>query len=155
MIRRPPRSTLFPYTTLFRSTVTVGGSYTRAEVPELMAKTDWVVVPSIWWENSPLVIQEAFQHGRPVICSDIGGMAEKGRDGVDGLHFRRGDAEHLAEVMRRAATTPGLWDQLADGIPEVHPMGRHVANMTTLYRELLDQGVAAGRERSLAGVADA
>ena len=56
-----------------------------------MAEIDWVVVPSIWWENSPLVIQEAFLHGRPVICSDIGGMAEKVRHGVDGLHFRVGD----------------------------------------------------------------
>ena len=46
-----------------------------------MASVDWVVVPSIWWENSPLVIQEAFGYGRPVICSDIGGMAEKVTDG--------------------------------------------------------------------------
>ena len=46
------------------------------------------VVPSLWWENSPLVIQEAFHFGRPVICSDIGGMAEKVTDGVNGLHFR-------------------------------------------------------------------
>ena len=35
-------------------------------------------------------------HGRPVICSDIGGMAEKVTDGVDGLHFRGGDPEDLA-----------------------------------------------------------
>ena len=33
---------------------------TRASCRELMAEVDWVVVPSIWWENSPLVIQEAF-----------------------------------------------------------------------------------------------
>ena len=51
-----------------------------------MAEVDWVVVPSIWWENAPLVIQEAFRHRRPVICGDIGGMAEMVRDGVDGLH---------------------------------------------------------------------
>ena len=53
------------------------GPYRRGDVPRLMAEIDWVVVPSRWWENSPLVIQEAFMHGRPVICSDIGGMAEK------------------------------------------------------------------------------
>ena len=61
-----------------------------------MARIDWVVVPSIWWENGPLVILEAFQHGRPVICSDIGGMSEKVTDGVNGLHFRRGDPRDLA-----------------------------------------------------------
>jgi len=56
-----------------------------------MAAVDWVVVPSIWWENSPLVIQEAFAHGRPVICSDIGGMAEKVAHEKNGLHFRAND----------------------------------------------------------------
>src|SRR5918999_217024 len=66
--------------------VTLVGSYDHADLPGLMASVDWVVVPSIWWENSPLVIQEAFQHRRPVICSGIGGMAEKGTHGVNGLH---------------------------------------------------------------------
>ena len=59
-----------------------------AEMPSLMRSVDWMIIPSIWWENSPIVIQEAFFHGRPMICSNIGGMAEKITDGVDGLHFR-------------------------------------------------------------------
>ena len=58
-----------------------------------MARIDWVVVPSIWWETGPLVVMEAFQYGRPVICSDIGGMSEKVTDGVNGLHFRRRDPD--------------------------------------------------------------
>ena len=69
------------------ATVTHAGPYDHATLPRLMAETEWVVVPSIWWENSPLVIQEAFMHGRPVICSDVGGMAEKVTHRVDGLLF--------------------------------------------------------------------
>src|SRR6185436_12596375 len=92
--------------------VTFFGRYEHSELPRLMAAVDWVVVPSIWWENSPLVIQEAFHHGRPVICSGIGGMAEKVTDGVNGLHFRRGDPASLAATIRRAATSPGLWETL-------------------------------------------
>ena len=53
------------------------GAYRSEEMPDLMRQVDWVVVPSIWWENSPLVIQESFLHGRPVIASDIGGMKER------------------------------------------------------------------------------
>ena len=53
------------------------GSYRSAELPTLMRDVDWAVVPSIWWENSPIVIQESFFHGRPLICSNVGGMAEK------------------------------------------------------------------------------
>jgi glycosyltransferase involved in cell wall biosynthesis len=110
-----------------------------------MAAIDWVVVPSIWWENSPLVIQEAFAHGRPVICSDIGGMAEKVTHGVNGLHFRAGDPRSLADVIRRAVEDPGLWDDLRAGIPAPYEMDRHVPRMTSLYRELLEarRGVLA------------
>ncbi|WP_210483381.1 glycosyltransferase family 4 protein [Microvirga antarctica] len=92
------------------------GPYQRGEIGALMADVDWVVVPSIWWENAPLVIQEAFRHGRPVIVSDIGGMAEAVRHGVDGLHVRADDPEALARVMREAADTPGLWSRLVAGI---------------------------------------
>ncbi len=117
--------------------VTLKGRYRPEELPSLMAAVDWVVVPSRWWENSPLVIQEAFQHRRPVICSDIGGMAEKVAHGVDGLHFRVGDARSLAEAMAKVATTDGLWDKLHSGVPEVHSLKAHAGNLTGIYRELL------------------
>lgn len=92
------------------------GAYDRAQIPELMARVDWVVVPSIWWENAPLVIQEAFQHGRPVICSNIGGMAEMVRDGHDGIHVRPDDPGDLARVLRDCATNPKLWKKLSGNV---------------------------------------
>ncbi|WP_332684832.1 glycosyltransferase family 4 protein [Bosea sp. (in: a-proteobacteria)] len=92
------------------------GPYRREEMPGLMAEIDWVVMPSIWYENAPLVIQEAFQHRRPVIASGIGGMAEMVRDGVDGLHARPGDAGQLAATLRRAASEDGLWQRLVENI---------------------------------------
>jgi glycosyltransferase involved in cell wall biosynthesis len=102
-----------------------------------MAAVDWVVIPSIWWENSPLVIQEAFHFGRPIICSDIGGMAEKVHDGVDGLHFRAGDSRDLADVISRAASSSTLWGQLHAARPVPHAMADHVARLSALYAELL------------------
>jgi glycosyltransferase involved in cell wall biosynthesis len=113
------------------------GKYNHSELADLMAAIDWVVVPSTWWENSPLVIQEAFQFGRPVICSDIGGMAEKVEHGVNGLHFRAGDAESLAATILEAAETPGLWDRLRAGIRPVYTMDEHLRTLTTLYVDLL------------------
>lgn len=117
--------------------VTSFGPYPPERAGELMAEVDWVVVPSIWWENSPLVIQEAFAAGRPVICSDVGGMAEKVLDGVNGLHFRVGDAASLAEAMRHAVGAPGLWDRLRRGIPPVHSMPEHAAVLTDAYESLI------------------
>jgi glycosyltransferase involved in cell wall biosynthesis len=120
-----------------KDNVTVVGKYQPDALPRLMAEVDWVVVPSIWWENSPLVIQEAFLHGRPVITSDIGGMAEKVTDGVNGLHFRARDAVSLAQTLRRATTTPDLWHSLQKAIPDVYRMDDHVATLSQLYNDLM------------------
>jgi len=79
------------------------GPYDNARVDALMQGVHAVLVPSIWWENSPLVIQEALANRRPVICSDIGGMAEKVRDGLDGFHFQAGSGAGLAALLRRLA----------------------------------------------------
>ncbi|WP_336810427.1 glycosyltransferase family 4 protein [Bosea sp. MMO-172] len=111
--------------------VTHCGPYSRDEVPGLMAEIDWVVMPSIWWENAPLVIQEAFQHRRPPIVSAIGGMAEMVRDEIDGLHVRPGDPVALARILRRAMEEAGLWQRLVHGIAEQPTLadcaGRHLA----------------------------
>jgi glycosyltransferase involved in cell wall biosynthesis len=127
-----------------REHITLAGRYEHAELPALMQSVDWVVVPSIWWENAPLVIQEAFHHKRPVICSDIGGMAEKVSDGVDGLHFRARNPVALAEVIRRSVTTPGLWELLRRGIPDIHRMEDHVEALEQMYESIV-RAKRAGR----------
>jgi glycosyltransferase involved in cell wall biosynthesis len=130
-------------------TVTYCGPYDHdAAMPRLMAQTDWVVVPSIWWENSPLVISEAFQYGRPIICSDIGGMAEKVTHEVNGLHFNVGNPASLAATIHRAATTPGLWERLQAGIPPVPDIGQHVATLSEIYRTLIERRASAPAHRS-------
>ena len=93
------------------------GPYRPEDLPRLMAGVDWTVVPSIWWENSPVVIQEAFLHRRPPIVSDIGGMAEKVRDGVDGMHFRMGSPEDLADRLTQALQDEALWPRLVSAAP--------------------------------------
>ena len=127
-----------------RDCATLVGSYKRDRLSELMAGVDWVIVPSIWWENSPLVIQEAFAHGKPVICSDIGGMAEKVTDGVNGLHFGVGDSASLAKAIRRAVESPALWEELRAGIPHVHAMHDHVPVVLGMYERLLEERAVEG-----------
>jgi glycosyltransferase involved in cell wall biosynthesis len=118
-----------------RGRVTFRGSYDHAELPDLMQPLHWVLIPSIWWENSPLVIQEAFFHGRPIICSDVGGMAEKVRDGVDGIHFRVGDSWSLARTIERATGNARLWQKLRGGVRDPYAMDAHVERLLELYAE--------------------
>lgn len=126
------------------------GRYDRADLPDLMRDIDWVVVPSVWWENAPLVIQEAFAHRRPVICSDIGGMAEAVCDEVDGLHFRAGDAEALMRQMRRAIAEPELWERLVGNIAPPRSITESARDHLALYRRLCDRPAAAPSVRSAA-----
>jgi glycosyltransferase involved in cell wall biosynthesis len=116
--------------------VTARGGYARQDIGALMAEIDWVIVPSVWWENAPLVIQEAFLHRRPVICTGHGGMAEFVRDGVDGLHFRAGDPDDLARRMQEAIE-PELWQRLAAGIVPPRSIAEAADDHLALYSHLL------------------
>ncbi len=122
-----------------KENVTFVGRYDRARLAGLMSNVDWVIVPSIWWENSPLVIQEAFHFGRPVICSDIGGMAEKVTHGVNGLHFNAGDPVDLARTLELAVETPELWETLRSGISPPYPMAEHAVVLQSHYESLVRQ----------------
>jgi glycosyltransferase involved in cell wall biosynthesis len=113
------------------------GPYAPTDVGDLMDGVDWVVVPSTWWENSPLVIAEAFARRRPVICSDLGGMAEKVDHERDGLRVPPGDSEALAGMLRRAISEDGLWERLRAGIHPPHGMPAHVETLTAAYERLL------------------
>jgi len=110
--------------------VHLNGSY---HVDELPARVDWCVVPSTWWEIFGLVISEAWMFGKPVICSNVGGPAERVEDEVAGLHFQVGDPRALARTMRRACTEGGLWDRLAAGVPPPPARSAMVDGFMGLY----------------------
>lgn len=111
------------------------GAYHSRDQYRLMAAIDWVVVPSVWWENSPLVIEEALAHCRPVICSNIGGMAEKVRPGRDGFHFAVGNPFELAGLLVRLAADDGVWDRLQSSMRVPTPVDVAVAQHLRLYQD--------------------
>jgi len=118
------------------------GRYEQAELPALLSAVDWSIVPSIWWEVGPNSIREALMLRRPVICSNIGSMAERIQDGVNGLHFRVGDPDSLADTIRRAVGAPELWDKLRGQITDPHPMDEHLPIITGIYKQLLSSANA-------------
>ncbi|MTK64176.1 MAG: glycosyltransferase family 4 protein [Methanobacterium sp.] len=115
--------------------VTFAGSYRQEELPQRMAGVDWVVVPSIWWENAPLVIEEALLHRRPVLCGDIGGMREKVRAGLDGFHFRTGDSSALAAIMMQLAGNGTVWHRLQATLRMPPAVTDWAARHIDLYRD--------------------
>lgn len=82
------------------------GSVPPAAVREEMERAAALVLPSIWYENFPRTIVEAFASGLPVIASRIGALAEIVSDGETGLLFEPGNAGDLAQKLQWALAHP-------------------------------------------------
>lgn len=94
------------------SRVCVRGPVFGDEKKQLIARALAVVIPSIWHDNIPAILTEAFATGKPVIASDIQGLSEGISDGHDGLLFRTGDAADLAAKIDMLASKPALARQM-------------------------------------------
>ncbi len=86
---------------------TLEPEFGRSELPDRLSRTDLLVVPSVWWENSPLSILEAQAARVPLLVSDLGGMAELVPEGAGGYRFRPGDAEDLSRSLALLIDDPG------------------------------------------------
>ena len=111
------------------------GPIAHEAVAAALASLDVLVVPSIWPENSPLVIHEAFLAGVPVVASRIGGIPELVADGRNGLLFNPADVADLRSVLGRLLAEPVLLETLRAGIPNVRSIGDDVRMAQELYRK--------------------
>lgn len=111
------------------------GAFPHEHLGEVLADLDVLVVPSIWEENAPLTVQEAFLARLPLVVSDHGGLAEQVREGIDGLRFRPADPDDLARALRRLLDEPALRQRLATGPPLVPTMDEHVRALEGLYEK--------------------
>lgn len=119
------------------SRLKLAGTYTsQAELLNILREIDVLVVPSVWYENSPNVILEAFAHQTPVIVSNLGGMAELVTDGVDGLHFAPGDAADLARHLQRLIDEPDLLPRLRAGIRPMKTLAQEMDELEAVYQQI-------------------
>jgi glycosyltransferase involved in cell wall biosynthesis len=113
------------------------GRYDNREVGKILAEVDVVVVPSIWYENAPLVIREAFLARKPVVTAAFGGMQEWVQDGVNGLLFRPRDIEDLRAKLERFIAEPQLVDELSQHFPVVKSIDEDARELEWRYRGLV------------------
>lgn len=110
------------------------GRFGREQMAEVFNQIDVLVVPSVWYENSPLVVHEAFAARKPVIASNLGGLTEAVTHRVNGLVFEPGNARALAACLRDLTVHPELISQLRDGILPVKTIQDEVEALTKLYQ---------------------
>ncbi len=109
------------------------------ELREILERVHFVIFPSLWEENHPLVIREALLYGIPVISTSLGGAPEAIEDGVNGFIFdpyREGD---LAGVLNRIFESPDLIERVTEGArrSEVMTIGRHVDEIESVYEGIM------------------
>ncbi len=110
------------------------GRFEHQDIALVLAGLDMVIVPSLWYENSPLTIHEAFMGGVPVIASDMGGMKELLENG-GGRTFRSGDPHDLARVIREIVSNPSELENLAASIPGVKSIEENARELFKWYQD--------------------
>jgi glycosyltransferase involved in cell wall biosynthesis len=113
--------------------ISLCGRFEHDDLANVLSNIDVLAVPSIWYENAPLVIQEAFAAKTPVIATRLGGMAEAVSHNVDGLLFKAGDVADLAEKLRSFIEDPELIKRLVSGIAVVKQVEQEVIELEEDY----------------------
>ena len=91
------------------------GTFPPADMADRLGEIDVLVIPSLWYENSPLILLNAIATHTPVIVSDVAGMTEFVTSAVNGFAVERGDVASLAEAMAIFCRDLDLSSQMSMG----------------------------------------
>ena len=111
-----------------------GGLLDRDEVPRELAQTDLVCLPSLWFENLPLVILEARAAGVPLLVSDLGGLTEAVSDSAGGWRFDAGDPAALAAKLEELLLDPSALDAIK--VPPAPGADAHFERLFEVFHEV-------------------
>lgn len=115
----------------------------REAVSDAIAQFDLLAVPSQWFETGPLVVREAHAVGTPVIGSNLGGIPELVRHGVDGWLVKADDIDAWRDAIAYLATHPEAVEKLRQGIEPVRTFEEVADDMQLLYQNLFRQEALA------------
>ena len=108
--------------------VVFAGGFDRDRSAEVYSTFDVLVVPSLWPENSPLVIHEAFMRGVPIVGARVGGIPELVQDGTNGLLYEPFSVESLRSSLQR----------LVDDRPFLDSLKRHRTRVKSIHDDALE-----------------
>ena len=109
------------------------------KLTQMYQKANITVVPSIWYDNSPMVIYESLMNGTPVIGSRIGGIPELVDDGYNGLLFEAGNVVELKDKLENLIKNPSELKRLENNAFESvkkYDIGKYIRKLEELYREV-------------------
>jgi glycosyltransferase involved in cell wall biosynthesis len=117
------------------------------DATEFLRGVDVVVVPSVWLENQPSVVIEAFAQGRPVVASRIGGIPEMFEDGHGGWLLPPGDVPAWRACLTRLHDAPDEIARVAGSIPQWPSWEEVGARVVQELERAIDRARLRDRER--------
>ncbi|MBE0575135.1 MAG: glycosyltransferase family 4 protein [Desulfuromonadales bacterium] len=115
------------------------GTFPNSEIGRVFANLDVLVVPSVWHENTPLIIYTAQAARCPVIASDHEGISEIVHHGKNGLLFPAGDALVLARLIESLYQDPCILKKLAANSEPPKTIDAYVCDLEQIYQEVLSE----------------
>jgi glycosyltransferase involved in cell wall biosynthesis len=109
------------------------GTFPNSEFGKILSSIDVLVVPSRWYENTPLVIQSALAAKTPLIVTNLGGMAELVKHDKNGLVFELNNFESLRVQILRLLKEPDLVKRLTSNIGPERTTAQMVDDIERLY----------------------
>ena len=124
--------------------VTFHGRLDKQALGSLVARSTATVVPSRWHENQPMTILESYAAEVPVVATDLGGMPELVRDGVDGFVVPHDDPSALAAALGHLQGSPKLALQMGVSgrarLQKEFDPTLHLRRLDAIYRGDLPDG---------------
>lgn len=123
------------------------------ELKQLVSKSKFVVLPSEWYENSPMVIYESFAMGKPIVGAKAGGITELIRHEVDGLLFEMRNEKQLRQAIETMLNDHELVKKYGQAgyervIGEFDPV-THYDKVMELYDNLLQKTSSEPRSQKM------
>lgn len=119
------------------------GTFSNDKISEVLSGIDVLVVPSIWFENAPLVIHSALSAGCPVLASDFPGMSEVVKHQGNGLLFEPGSVIALAKAIRRLLDEDGLLESLSKNCQSPKGITTYVDELLAVYGSSARNNISA------------
>lgn len=113
--------------------ITFCGQFHNSIIGEVLADIDVLVVPSLWYENTPLVVYSAQAARCPVVASDFPGISSVIRDDENGLLFEAGNATALARQLNRLIDEQNLVMQLSNNAQRPKSTASYVDELLTIW----------------------
>ena len=120
-----------------RGRIIFHGTVERGRMPQTYSEMDFVVIPSIWYENCPFVLIESLAMRTPVIASDVAGISEFVRHGENGFLFPRNDVNGLYKILRSILDAPHRFSEMSARCEYPRSSSQMADEVIEVYRSVL------------------